>query len=123
MTFQEFIPFVGWAGGITAVCVILSVVAYLWLLWVFDGELDEDNLLKQMWEIDCFGRMFPIAMGSGLAVMVLMCVGFAAVIFYPITLTILTFMLISYIARMGIRHRKLFDKHTEDKDAHKEAEV
>ena len=39
--------------------------------------------------------------------------------FYPIVLSVLLFFVFAMLARFSRRHKKLFDKHIEDKDAHK----
>mgnify|MGYP001611589864 CR=1 FL=1 len=39
--------------------------------------------------------------------------------FYPVLLVALTLVLIAYVARFARRHRKLFDKHLKDPEAHK----
>jgi hypothetical protein len=38
--------------------------------------------------------------------------------FYPVTLAFLCVALIAWVARFSRRHKKLFDKHVVDKDAH-----
>lgn len=38
---------------------------------------------------------------------------------YPVTLAAITLFLIAYIARFARRHRKLFEKHLKDPDAHR----
>nr|WP_314585550.1 hypothetical protein [uncultured Pseudomonas sp.] len=38
---------------------------------------------------------------------------------YPVTLTGIALFLIAYLARFARRHRKLFDKHLKDPDAHR----
>lgn len=42
-----------------------------------------------------------------------------AVTIYPVTLAALTFFLLARLARFARRHKKLFDKHIKDPDAHK----
>ena len=127
MTFQEFVPFAGWAGIIIGLLFILSAITYVWLEWVNDGELSDDFFLKKFWAGGEDGSIIQCSLLSGLitggCAFFLMCVGYVAVLFYPVTLSILTLMLISYIARIGIRHRKLFDMHTENKDAHSKEKV
>lgn len=38
---------------------------------------------------------------------------------YPVTLAAITIFLVGYLARFARRHRKLFDKHLKDPDAHR----
>jgi len=38
---------------------------------------------------------------------------------YPVTLAAITLFLIAYVARFARRHRKLFEKHLKDPDAHR----
>lgn len=42
-----------------------------------------------------------------------------AVTIYPVTLAALTLFLLARLARFARRHKKLFDKHIKDPDAHK----
>lgn len=39
--------------------------------------------------------------------------------FYPVTLTVMTLYLLARLARFARRHKKLFDKHLKDPEAHK----
>jgi type IV secretory pathway TrbD component len=120
MTFNEFIPYAFWTGGIAGILVVLSSISYIWLEWVFDGELDDGNILKHMWggDDDCFAMSLFCGVLILVAGVVAAAMVFVAVKFYAVTLSILLLMLISYLARMAIRHRKLFDKHVVDKEAH-----
>jgi hypothetical protein len=38
---------------------------------------------------------------------------------YPLTLTGATLCLVAFLARFARRHKKLFDKHLKDPEAHK----
>jgi hypothetical protein len=42
-----------------------------------------------------------------------------AVTAYPITIGVLTVLLLAHLARFSRRHKKMFDEHIEDKNAHK----
>lgn len=44
---------------------------------------------------------------------------FLSIKFYPVLLTVLTLLLLAYVARFARRHKKLFDKHLKDPEAHK----
>ncbi|MEQ4254280.1 hypothetical protein [Pseudomonas syringae] len=44
---------------------------------------------------------------------------FLSIKFYPVLLTALTLLLLAYVARFARRHKKLFDKHLKDPEAHK----
>jgi hypothetical protein len=44
---------------------------------------------------------------------------FLSIKFYPLLLTVLTLLLLAYVARFARRHKKLFDKHLKDPEAHK----
>lgn len=43
-----------------------------------------------------------------------------ALLLYPITIGVMTAFALAHIARFTRRHKKLFDKHLKDPDAHKE---
>ncbi|MDQ3203922.1 MAG: hypothetical protein M3Q94_17440 [Pseudomonadota bacterium] len=74
---------------------------YLW--WKGKkGEQQPDVLLM----------FFPITIFAPLAI-------YLSVKLYPVLLTALTLMVVAYVARFARRHRKLFDKHLKDPEAHK----
>lgn len=43
----------------------------------------------------------------------------ASILFYPVALAIATAFALAHVARFARRHKKLFDKHVGDPDAHK----
>lgn len=43
-----------------------------------------------------------------------------AITFYPVTIGLICLYLIARLARFARRHKKLFDKHVKDPDAHRE---
>ena len=125
MTYNEFIPFAVWAAGICGCLLFSSAIAYIWLEWVYDNEMRKDHPLKKMWNSECSDHRLsyvPIGFIMSLfffaVVFILACAGYWAVVFYPVTLSVLLLALLSFLARMAVRHRKMFDEHVEDKDAH-----
>ncbi|MEE5088416.1 hypothetical protein V2J74_27050 [Pseudomonas alliivorans] len=72
-------------------------------LWWKDrkGETQSDVLLF----------FFPVAVFGPLVI-------FLSLKFYPVLLTALTLAAIAYVARFSRRHKKLFDKHLKDPEAH-----
>ncbi|MBD8680330.1 hypothetical protein [Pseudomonas sp. CFBP 13719] len=130
------------AGGICFVLMMLSVLAgkvwaHTWA-WIDDGKPGRNPVLELMarlrgwtpyttegsgqylWWKDKKGEsqpdvllfFFPIAILGPL-------VAFLSLKFYPLLLTVLTLAVIAYVARFARRHRKLFDKHLKDPEAHK----
>jgi hypothetical protein len=55
---------------------------------------------------------FPITMFAPLAI-------YLSIKLYPVLLTFVTLAVVAYVARFARRHRKLFDKHLKDPEAHK----
>jgi len=73
-------------------------------LWWKDrkGETQSDVLLF----------FFPVSVFGPLAI-------FISIKLYPVLLTALALAAIAYVARFSRRHKKLFDKHLKDPEAHK----
>jgi len=64
---------------------------------------------------DVYSGLWVVALASSIAPVALL----VAYSLYAITLFFVSTALIMYISRMIVRHKKLFDKHIKDTDAHK----
>lgn len=122
--------------GWVALYVLSWVWAWSWA-WIDDSKAPKANplisfVMRRMgWkELDggCFvyekgchewsdgasGFFYPL-----LALLFLPTLAVTAVTFYPVTLAAVTLLLMARLARFARRHKKLFDKHIKDPDAHK----
>ena len=83
-------------------------------------QYDTEGSSKYLWWKDKKGEsqpdvllfFFPITIFAPLAI-------YLGITLYPLLLTALTLLVVAYVARFARRHRKLFDKHLKDPEAHK----
>jgi hypothetical protein len=78
-------------------------------------DLVEGRDYLYTWRTGVRANYVAIPIASSLSpVIIVVCVQF-----YPVALTVGSLFLMAHMARFGRRHKKLFDKHLTDKDAHK----
>lgn len=125
--------------GLTWVAAYFFSWAWAWIwAWIDDRETPTDNpiieftMKKMGWvkgkKYSCFTYakgemkrsdgacgffypMFAVAIGPTLIMLM--------ILLYPLTLSILLACLLARLARFARRHKKLFDKHIKDPNAHK----
>jgi hypothetical protein len=132
--------------GVTlAVCFILTgFIGIIWSnvwSWIDDNETEVTNPINRIALLLCAGRktdiydywryraFFNVTRTDDIliiyfwAISVLLSAPIAillAVKLYEISLFIVAVVLIAHLARFARRHKKVFDKHVKDPDAHKE---
>lgn len=99
-------PIIDWSMGILG-----FMVASRERCWAYVGEGDEWSGRVSDGAIGFFAPMLILFLGP-----IILALSF---LFYPVTLTIFCLYLIARLARFARRHKKLFDKHIKDPEAHK----
>ena len=141
-TFSEQVFVCFMSGFVTAGAFMLAVLGgkvwrHTWA-WIDDSEEGRNPILeslaklrgwtqyttegssKYLWWKDKKGEtqadvLLPFAFADFFAPLAV----FLSIRLYPVLLTVLTLLVIAYVARFARRHKKLFDKHLKDPEAHK----
>lgn len=128
--------FLGWIAAY-----ILCWGAQRTWAWIDDSKVGEHNkmieLLARLWgykraggcysyehkttykRSDGDGPFFITGVSVALVPLLVVC----AFTFYPVTIGVLTSLALAFLTRMARRHKKLFDKHVTDKDAHQQGDA
>jgi len=131
-----------WCGVIIALVWLLAyflcwACQWAWA-WIDDSKVNKANLIVSSlakfdgWDDDGTNSMYYSKKGSGyeegftvflkysLGTSVLPVLSFICFDFYTVTLCALSLIAIARLARFSRRHKKLFDKHVKDPEAHKQ---
>jgi hypothetical protein len=117
--------FTGSLGLMFMVVVGLAISGVLSWVWKW---VDRDDTSKPSWLVQKFlditgcgdDDVGGVLVATAFFVAVVPQLITLAIVFYTITLPVLVFIAVMYLARYGVDHTKVFKKHVKDLDAHKE---
>ena len=136
---QTFLWSIGfyWSLSLILVTIWVSLYPISWICWgawgwVQDNERQECHnrvaewVLLRVWGVsnksyrrdeECY--LWGGFLGHIIILLLLTLILYLSITFYEVTLFIVSIVSIMHLTRFAIRHRKLFDEHVKDKEAHK----